>query len=168
MSQKEKTTIILSGVNENVHNVLEKAGFYELLGKENICPNINVALERAKSLVENAVYQLLASYIYRAYWTYRSNVLGIYDLRVGSICPTRKLYIVYLINRHLTRLKNNPRLCVALHTCLACLTPASLHQKRFSMSVPVSHEMQDKLPDLWRSHVHNGPVCLPVSMTGFL
>ena len=52
MSQKEKTTIILSGVNENVHNVLEKAGFYELLGKENICPNINVALERAKSLVE--------------------------------------------------------------------------------------------------------------------
>ncbi len=52
MSQKEKTTIILSGVNKNVHNVLEKAGFYELLGKENICPNINVALERAKSLVE--------------------------------------------------------------------------------------------------------------------
>ena len=52
MSQKEKTTIILSGVNKNVHNVLEKAGFYELLGKENICPNINVALERAKSLVK--------------------------------------------------------------------------------------------------------------------
>ena len=52
MSQKEKTTVILSGVNENVHNVLEKAGFYELLGKENICPNINVALERAKSLVK--------------------------------------------------------------------------------------------------------------------
>ncbi|KAB6172793.1 SulP family inorganic anion transporter [Bacteroides xylanisolvens] len=52
MSQKEKTTIILSGVNKNVHDVLEKAGFYELLGKENICPNINVALERAKSLVE--------------------------------------------------------------------------------------------------------------------
>ena len=52
MSQKEKTTIILSGVNENVYNVLEKAGFYELLGKENICPNINVALDRAKNLVE--------------------------------------------------------------------------------------------------------------------
>ena len=52
MSQKEKTTIILSGVNDNVHNVLEKAGFYELLGKENICPNINVALDRAKNLVE--------------------------------------------------------------------------------------------------------------------
>ncbi len=52
MSQKEKITVILSGVNEKVHNVLEKAGFYELLGKENICPNINVALERAKSLIK--------------------------------------------------------------------------------------------------------------------
>ena len=52
MSQKEKTTVILSGVNNKVHQVLEKSGFYELLGKDNICPNINVALERAKSLVK--------------------------------------------------------------------------------------------------------------------
>lgn len=37
MSQKEKITIVLSGVNEKVHNVLEKSGFYELLGKDNIC-----------------------------------------------------------------------------------------------------------------------------------
>ena len=51
MSQKEHITIVLSGVNEKVHKVLEKSGFYELLGKENICPNINVALERAKELV---------------------------------------------------------------------------------------------------------------------
>lgn len=51
MSQKEKITIVLSGVNEKVHQVLEKSGFYELLGKDNICPNINVALERAKQLV---------------------------------------------------------------------------------------------------------------------
>ena len=35
-----------------VHNVLEKSGFYELLGKDNICPNINVALEKAKAIVE--------------------------------------------------------------------------------------------------------------------
>ncbi|AVM52842.1 SulP family sulfate permease [Bacteroides zoogleoformans] len=48
MSQKEKITIILSGVNGKVHKVLEKSGFYELLGEENICPNINVALERAE------------------------------------------------------------------------------------------------------------------------
>ena len=52
MSQKEKITIVLSGVNEKVHKTLEKSGFYELLGKQNICPNINVALDRAKSLVE--------------------------------------------------------------------------------------------------------------------
>ena len=51
MSQKEKITIVLSGVNEKVHKVLERSGFYELLGEENICPNINVALERAKQLV---------------------------------------------------------------------------------------------------------------------
>ena len=51
MSQKEHITIVLSGVNEKVHKVLEKSGFYELLGKENICPNINVALERSKELV---------------------------------------------------------------------------------------------------------------------
>ena len=47
MSQKEKITIVLSGVNEKVHKTLEKSGFYELLGKQNICPNINVPLDRA-------------------------------------------------------------------------------------------------------------------------
>lgn len=51
MSKKEKIVVILSGVNEQVHNTLEKSGFYELLGKENICPNIDVALERAKELL---------------------------------------------------------------------------------------------------------------------
>jgi len=52
MSQKEKITIVLSGVNEKVHLVLQKSGFYQLLGEENICPNINVALERASMLVK--------------------------------------------------------------------------------------------------------------------
>ncbi|EXZ91293.1 sulfate permease [Bacteroides fragilis] len=51
MSQKEKITIVLSGVNEKVHKPLEKSGFYELLGKQNICPNINVALDRAKEII---------------------------------------------------------------------------------------------------------------------
>ena len=53
MSQKEKITIVLSGVNEKVHKVLEKSGFYELLVEENICPNINVALERAKMIIQH-------------------------------------------------------------------------------------------------------------------
>ncbi len=53
MSQKENIHIILSGVNPQVHNVLEKSGFYELLGKENICSNINEALEVAsREIVE--------------------------------------------------------------------------------------------------------------------
>lgn len=51
MSQREKITIVLSGVNEKVHKTLEKSGFYELLGKQNICPNINVALDRAKEII---------------------------------------------------------------------------------------------------------------------
>lgn len=52
MSQKEKISVVLSGVNEKVHKVLQKSGFYELLGEENICPNINVALDRAKQLIQ--------------------------------------------------------------------------------------------------------------------
>lgn len=52
MSQKENIHIILSGVNEQVHAVLEKSGFYELLGKENICSNINEALEVAAKEVK--------------------------------------------------------------------------------------------------------------------
>ena len=51
MSQKEKITVVLSGVNDKVHQALQKSGFYELLGKENICPNINLALERASALL---------------------------------------------------------------------------------------------------------------------
>lgn len=54
MSQKEKITVVLSGVNEKVHKVLEKSGFYELLGEDNICPNINVALKRAGKLLKPA------------------------------------------------------------------------------------------------------------------
>lgn len=52
LSQKEKITIVLSGVNKKVHDTLEEADFYNLIGKENICPNINVALERAKEILE--------------------------------------------------------------------------------------------------------------------
>ena len=51
-SQKEKITIVLSGVNRKVQDTLEKARFYDLIGKENICPNINKALERAKEIIE--------------------------------------------------------------------------------------------------------------------
>lgn len=48
MSEKEGIKVILSGVNDYVHGILTKNGFNELIGEENICPNINVALEKAK------------------------------------------------------------------------------------------------------------------------
>ena len=47
MSQKENIHIILSGVNDKVHKVLERSGFYELLGEDNICCNINEAVAKA-------------------------------------------------------------------------------------------------------------------------
>ena len=52
MSRKNKITVVLSGVNPKVHNALQKAGFYRLLGEKNICPDINVALARARQILE--------------------------------------------------------------------------------------------------------------------
>lgn len=48
MSHNSGINVILSGVNDNVRTVLVKNKFDELLGADNICPNINVALEQAK------------------------------------------------------------------------------------------------------------------------
>ena len=50
MSQKEGIQIVLSGVNPKVHAVLARSGFYELIGEENICSHINIALEKAKEI----------------------------------------------------------------------------------------------------------------------
>ena len=54
MSQKKGIQVVLSGVNPEVHAALEKAGFYDSVGKENICSHINIALERAKEIVGEA------------------------------------------------------------------------------------------------------------------
>ncbi len=51
MSQKDKIHVLLSGVNENVRAVLEKVGIQNLLGDENICSNINEALEKAEKTI---------------------------------------------------------------------------------------------------------------------
>ena len=48
MSHREGVHIILSGVNPKVHEALKKSGFYELLGKKNICDNIQTAHEVAR------------------------------------------------------------------------------------------------------------------------
>ena len=53
-AQNEGITIILSGVRQSVRETLEKAGFIELLGTENICSHINIALERAGEILRKA------------------------------------------------------------------------------------------------------------------
>lgn len=50
ISKKEKIRLILSGVNEKVRALLDKSGFADKVGAENICGNINEALERAGKL----------------------------------------------------------------------------------------------------------------------
>ena len=52
MSQKEGIQVVLSGVTPSVHAVLAKSGFNELLGEEFICSHINIALAKAKEIVE--------------------------------------------------------------------------------------------------------------------
>lgn len=50
-SHKNGITVVLSGVNDNVHATLHQAGFEQIMHAENICPNINVALDRAREIV---------------------------------------------------------------------------------------------------------------------
>ena len=52
MSQKQGIKILLSGVNERVREHLRKNNIDKLLGEENICSNIDMAVERAKEIVE--------------------------------------------------------------------------------------------------------------------
>ncbi len=51
MSQKEGITVVLSGVNEKVESVLKRNRLNHLLGDENICNHIDLALERAQQIV---------------------------------------------------------------------------------------------------------------------
>ena len=50
-SKKENITIVLSGVRPTVREALNKAEFYKLVGVENICDNINIALIRANEIL---------------------------------------------------------------------------------------------------------------------
>ena len=52
MSHREGIHIVLSGVQPKVYSVLENNGFCEMLGKDHICPNINVALKKAEEIVK--------------------------------------------------------------------------------------------------------------------
>ena len=52
MSQKEGVTVVLSGVNEKVEAVLKRNNFQTLLGNENICNHIDLALARANEIIK--------------------------------------------------------------------------------------------------------------------
>ena len=51
MSQKEGVTVVLSGVNPRVEAVLQRNGFPALLGEQNICNHIDLALARSREIV---------------------------------------------------------------------------------------------------------------------
>jgi SulP family sulfate permease len=51
-SSQEGIQLVLSGVSNSIKETLDKAGFMSKIGADNICSNINEALERAKQIVE--------------------------------------------------------------------------------------------------------------------
>jgi SulP family sulfate permease len=53
ISNKEGIQLVLSGVNDKIKTMLDKSGFADKVGKENICSNINEALERTKELIKS-------------------------------------------------------------------------------------------------------------------
>ncbi|HBG40467.1 MAG TPA: sodium-independent anion transporter [Porphyromonadaceae bacterium] len=53
-SRKEKITVILSGVNDYVRTKLHKSDIPVIIGEENICSNIHLAVQRANELTEQA------------------------------------------------------------------------------------------------------------------
>ena len=52
LSEKNKFTIVISGIHTQPYMLLEKTGMADRLGRENIFDNINGALERANELVK--------------------------------------------------------------------------------------------------------------------
>jgi len=50
-SMKLGITVVLSGVNDSVRETLVHSGFDKTLGADNICSNINLALDRARQLL---------------------------------------------------------------------------------------------------------------------
>ncbi len=50
-SQREGIRVVLSGVRREVHAVLERSVLPEMIGEENICSNIKIALRRADEIL---------------------------------------------------------------------------------------------------------------------
>ncbi|MDX9776825.1 MAG: sodium-independent anion transporter, partial [Petrimonas sp.] len=51
-SRREKIQVILSGVNDNVRAKVENSKIPDIIGEENICSNIHLAVDRAIVLSE--------------------------------------------------------------------------------------------------------------------
>jgi SulP family sulfate permease len=56
--KKHHTELIMLNLQEQPINALEKYGFLDVLGKENICSNVEQAIERANFLLEKTNYAL--------------------------------------------------------------------------------------------------------------
>lgn len=52
-SMKDGIQVVLSGVRPEVHAMIEKSEIPNMIGEINICDNINIAIERAKQILEN-------------------------------------------------------------------------------------------------------------------
>jgi len=50
---KRNRKLILSGVHSQPHEVMEKAGFLESIGRNNVCPHITAALARARAIISS-------------------------------------------------------------------------------------------------------------------
>ncbi len=50
--ESKGVTIVFSHVNEQPMKAMKKAGFTDLVGEENFCPNITAALERAEEIIK--------------------------------------------------------------------------------------------------------------------
>ncbi len=53
LSKKEGIKVILSGVNEKIRTMMEKTGFDDKVGKDNICSNISEALEKGERMIKD-------------------------------------------------------------------------------------------------------------------
>ena len=51
MNHEQGIHVILSGVTPKVHSQLEKAGFYDKMNPDHICPHIDVALQKAREVL---------------------------------------------------------------------------------------------------------------------
>ncbi len=55
MNHEDGVHVILSGVTPKVHSQLEKAGFYKKMNPNHICNHIDVALEKAREIINGTI-----------------------------------------------------------------------------------------------------------------